>query len=212
MRAVADLRTTFLLMGISCFAQTKKLPTPDMKRQTISVMETYKQRKSVREYSAKALSEQDLSDLLWAAQGQNREDGHLTSPTAMNRQEIRLYVFTEKSVSLYDPDPQANTLTQVASGDHRGIMASGQDFVKNAPVVLLMVADMDKFRSNNQHAQWMVAVDTGIVCENINLFCSAAGLCTVPRGTMDSKAISTLLGLNDNQIPLINNPVGYPSK
>ena len=208
---VADFRvTTFLLMGISCFAQTTKLPTPDMKRQTISVMETYKQRKSVREYSAKALSEQDLSDLLWAAQGQNREDGHLTSPTAMNRQEIRLYVFTEKSVSLYDP--QANTLTQVASGDHRGIMASGQDFVKNAPVVLLMVADMDKFRSNNQHAQWMVAVDTGIVCENINLFCSAAGLCTVPRGTMDSKAISTLLGLNDNQIPLINNPVGYPSK
>lgn len=205
-----SLVTTFLLMGISCFAQTTKLPPPDMKRQTISVMETYKQRKSVREYSAKALSEQDLSDLLWAAQGQNREDGHLTSPTAMNRQEIRLYVFTEKSVSLYDP--QANTLTQVASGDHRGIMASGQDFVKNAPVVLLMVADMDKFRSNNQHAQWMVAVDTGIVCENINLFCSAAGLCTVPRGTMDSKAISTLLGLNDNQIPLINNPVGYPSK
>ena len=205
-----SLVTTFLLMGISCFAQTTKLPTPDMKRQTISVMETYKQRKSVREYSAKALSEQDLSDLLWAAQGQNREDGHLTSPTAMNRQEIRLYVFTEKSVSLYDP--QANTLTQVASGDHRGIMASGQDFVKNAPVVLLMVADMDKFRSNNQHAQWMVAVDTGIVCENINLFCSAAGLCTVPRGTMDSKAISALLGLNDNQIPLINNPVGYPSK
>lgn len=205
-----SLVTTFLLMGISCFAQTTKLPTPDMKRQTISVMETYKQRKSVREYSAKALSEQDLSDLLWAAQGQNREDGHLTSPTAMNRQEIRLYVFTEKSVSLYDP--QANTLTQVASGDHRGIMASGQDFVKNAPVVLLMVADMDKFRSNNQHAQWMVAVDTGIVCENINLFCSAAGLCTVPRGTMDSKAISTLLGLNDNQIPLINNPVGYPSQ
>ena len=205
-----SLVTTFLLMGISCFAQTTKLPTPDMKRQTISVMETYKQRKSVREYSAKALSEQDLSDLLWAAQGQNREDGHLTSPTAMNRQEIRLYVFTEKSVSLYDP--QANTLTQVASGDHRGIMPSGQDFVKNAPVVLLMVADMDKFRSNNQHAQWMVAVDTGIVCENINLFCSAAGLCTVPRGTMDSKAISTLLGLNDNQIPLINNPVGYPSK
>ena len=205
-----SLVTTFLLMGISCFAQTTKLPTPDMKRQTISVMETYKQRKSVREYSAKALSEQDLSDLLWAAQGKNREDGHLTSPTAMNRQEIRLYVFTEKSVSLYDP--QANTLTQVASGDHRGIMASGQDFVKNAPVVLLMVADMDKFRSNNQHAQWMVAVDTGIVCENINLFCSATGLCTVPRGTMDSKAISTLLGLNDNQIPLINNPVGYPSK
>ena len=197
----------FLLVSMVCFAQTTHLPKPNMQRQTLTVMEAYQQRKSVREYNAKPLSDQDLSDLLWAAQGQNREDGHLTSPTAMNRQEIRLYVFTDKNVSLYDP--KANTLTQVAEGDHRGIVAAGQDFAKTAPVVLLMVADMDKFRSNNQHAQWMVAVDTGIVCENINLICSAAGLCTVPRGTMDQKAISTLLGLNDNQIPLINNPVGY---
>jgi nitroreductase len=196
-----------LLMGIACFAQTKNLPKPDMQRQTLSVMDAYKQRKSAREYSAKDLSDQDLSDLLWAAQGQNREDGHLTAPTAMNRQEIRLYVFTAKGVSLYDP--KANTLTQVASGDQRGLMAAGQAFAKEAPVVLLMVADLDKFGSNNQHAQSMAAVDTGIVCENINLFCSAAGLATVPRATMDSKGISSLLGLNEHQIPLINNPVGY---
>lgn len=55
----------------------------------------------------------------------------------------------------------------------------------------------------------MVGVDVGIVCQNINLFCSAAGLCTVPRGTMDQKAIQSLLKLNANQIPVINNPVGY---
>ncbi len=202
-----SLVAAMLLMGIACFAQTTNLPKPNMQRKTLSVMEAYQQRKSVREYNAKKLSDQDLSDLLWAAMGQNRPDGHLTAPTAMNRQEIRLYVFTDKNVTLYDP--KANTLTQVASGDHRGIVASGQDFAKTAPVVLLMVADMEKFGSNNQHAQWMVAVDTGIVCENINLFCAAAGLCTVPRGTMDSKAISSLLGLNEKQIPLINNPVGY---
>lgn len=197
-----------MLMGVACFAQTTNLPKPNMQRQTLSVMAAYQQRKSVREYSAKALSDQDLSDLLWAAQGQNREDGHLTAPTAMNRQEIRLYVFTAKNVSLYDP--KANILTQVADGDHRDIVASGQAFAKDAPVVLVMVADLDKFGSNNQQAQAMAAVDTGIVCENINFFCSAAGLCTVPRATMDSKAISSLLGLNQNQIPLINNPVGYP--
>jgi nitroreductase len=196
-----------LLVGIAGFAQSKNLPKPNLQRQTLSVMEAYKQRKSVREFSAKDLSEQDLSDLLWAAQGQNREDGHLTAPTAMNRQEIRLYVFTSQGASLYDP--KANTLTQVASGDHRGLMAAGQAFAKDAPVVLLMVADLDKFGSNNQHAQSMAAVDTGIVCENINLFCSAAGFSTVPRATMDSKGISALLNLNENQIPLINNPVGY---
>lgn len=203
-----SLVAVMLLMGIACSAQTQNLPKPNMQRVTLSVMDTYKQRKSVREYSAKPLSDQDLSDLLWAAQGQNRDDGHLTSPTAMNRQEIRLYVFTEKNVSLYDP--KANTLTQVASEDHRDIVASGQAFAKAAPVVLLMVADMGKFGSNNQQALSMVSVDTGIVCENINLFCSAAGLCTVPRATMDGKAISALLGLNESLIPIINNPVGYP--
>lgn len=202
------LIAVLLLMGTACNAQTQNLPKPNMQRQTLSVMESYNQRKSVREYSAKELSDQDLSDLLWAAQGQNRPDGHLTAPTAMNRQEIRLYVFTAKNVALYDP--KAHTLTQVASGDHRDIVASGQAFAKAAPVVLLMVADLDKFGSNNQQSQAMAAVDTGIVCENINLFCSAAGFCTVPRATMDSKAISTLLSLNANQIPLINNPVGYP--
>ena len=202
------LAAVLLLMGTACNAQTQNLPKPNMQRTTLSVMESYNQRKSVREYSAKELSDQDLSDLLWAAQGQNRPDGHLTAPTAMNRQEIRLYVFTAKNVALYDPKTHA--LTQVASGDHRDIVAGGQAFAKAAPVVLLMVADLDKFGSNNQQSQAMAAVDTGIVCENINLFCSAAGLCTVPRATMDGKAISSLLSLNANQIPLINNPVGYP--
>ncbi len=204
------LAAAMLLMGTACFAQTRNLPKPNMKRQTLSVMGSFKQRKSVRAYSAKQLSEQDLSDLLWAAQGKNREDGHLTSPTAMNRQEIRLYVFTAQNVSLYNP--QKNTLTQVANGDYRDIVAAGQDFAKAAPVSLVMVADMDKFGSNNQHAQWMVGADVGIVSQNINLFCAAAGLCTVPRGTMNQKAIQQLLKLGENQIPVLNNPVGYPAK
>ena len=73
------LAATMLLVGIAAMAQTRNLPKPNMQRKTLSVMETYKQRKSVREYSNKPLSDQDLSDLLWAAQGKNRADGHLTA-------------------------------------------------------------------------------------------------------------------------------------
>ena len=58
----------------------------------------------------------------------------------------------------------------------------------------------------------MMSVDTGIVSENVNLFCSAMGLVTVPRASMDGKAIQKLLGLNENQMPILNNPVGYPKK
>ena len=192
----------------ACAQKVTELPKPNLERQTLSVMQAYQQRHSERVFSDKMLSEQDLSDLLWAAQGKNREDGRLTAATARNMQEIRMYVFTAKGVSYYDP--QAHTLTSVAEGDHRDIVADRQAFAKDAPVSLVLVADMDKFGSTGQHAQWMAGVDVGIVCENINLFCSAAGLNTVPRGTMDQKAIQQLLGLSENQIPVITNPIGYP--
>ena len=159
----------FMLMGIACFAQTTNLPKPNLQRQTLSVMETFQQRKSSREYSQEQLSEQDLSDLLWAACGVNRDNGNLTAPTAMNRQEIRLYVVCEKGISLYDP--KAHTLTQVVEGDHRGLVASSQAFAKEAPISLLMVGDLDKFGSSSPHAQTMVAVDAGIVPKHRHLLC-----------------------------------------
>ncbi|MBR1668366.1 MAG: SagB/ThcOx family dehydrogenase [Bacteroidaceae bacterium] len=207
MKQFALLAVT-LLMGTTCFAQTQNLPKPNLQRKTLTVMETFQQRKSIRDYSPKKLSEQDLSDLLWASMGVNRENGNLTAPTAMNRQEIRLYVFDDKGVSQYDP--KAHSLTQVATGDHRDIVAGRQAFAKEAPVSLLMVGDFDKFGSKNEHAQAMVAMDAGYVSQNIDLFCAAAGLATVPRATMDVKALQELLGLNENQVPLLNNPVGYP--
>ena len=128
----------------------------------------------------------------------------------MNKQEIRLFVFTAKSVSEYLP--QTNQLKEVAKGDHRDIVAGRQAFAKSAPVSLVMVGDYDKFGSTGDHAKVMVAVDAGIVCENINLYCAAVGLATVPRATMDGAAISKLLNLNANQVPILNNPVGYPAK
>lgn len=200
--------SAMLAIGMTaCAQQVTKLPQPDMKRKTLSVMESFEQRRSIRSYSDKSISVQDLSDLLWAAQGKNSDDGRLTAPTAMNRQEIILYVFTEKGVCLYDP--QEHTLTQVADGDHRNLIAGRQEFAQAAPLSLLMVADMDKFGSNNQHAQQMVCMDAGIVSENINIFCAAAGLATVTRASMEHKALQKLLGLKDTQLPLINNPVGY---
>lgn len=117
-----------LLLSIACTtatAQSVKLPDPNMKRSTLSVMETFKERKSDRAFSQKDIDSQTLSDLLWCAQGKNREDGKLTTPTCRNWQEIRLYVFDSKGVSLYNP--QKHTLTSVAKGDNRGLIAGGQN-------------------------------------------------------------------------------------
>ena len=60
--------------------------------------------------------------------------------------------------------------------------------------------------------QMMAAVDAGAVCQNINLFCAAAGLATVPRASMDMNALKQILKLTENQLPLMNNPVGYFKK
>lgn len=196
-----------LLMCCCSVAQDRSLPAPK-KDGGKSLMEALSVRESVREYSDKELSDQQLADLLWAAMGQNRPNGKLTAPTAVNKQEIRLFVFDKNGVAEYLP--ATHELKQVAEGDHRALVASRQEFVLQAPLSLVMVADMDKFGSTDERAKAMVAVDTGIVCQNINLFCAAQGLCTVPRATMDQEGIQKLLGLTENQIPLMNNPIGFP--
>ncbi len=206
-RSLFSLVFLFVLT-LSYAQQVIQLPKPNLDRKSSSVMKIFQQRRSVREYSSKDLTKQDLSDLLWAAQGVNREDGRLTSPTCLNKQEIKLYVFDKTQVSLYEP--KSHTLSKVSDGDHRDIVDGGQGFAKTAPVILLMVADMDKFGSNNEGSKCMTSVDVGIVCQNINIFCAAANLNTVPRASMNHAEIKKLLKLTDNQKTVMNNPVGYP--
>ena len=196
-----------MMSTMSGMAQDIQLPAVDMNQKTKSIMETLETRHSVREYSTKMLSNQELSNLCWAACGRSRDDQHRTAPTAMNRKEIRLYVFTADAA--YEYLPVENKLKFIVKGDNRKLVAGGQNFVEQAPVSLVMVMDMDRFGSANEHAMKMTCVDAGIVCQNINLYCEAAGLVTVPRGTMDAAGISRVLGLTDKQVPVLNNPVGY---
>ena len=153
------------------------------------------------------LSDQDLSNLLFASVGVNRENGKLTSPTASNKQEIRVFVFTAEGVCEYIN--AENSLRPVARGDHRGLIAGRQDWVKTVPVILLIVADEKIFGGSDERSKLVMGVDAGIVSENINLFCAGTGLVTRPRMSMDTAGIKALLGLDDTQTPLLNNPVGY---
>lgn len=180
-----------------------KLSKPDTKR-GLPVMTALEKRHSTREYAGKKLELQDLSDLLWAATGVNRpESGKRTAPTAMNRQEIDVYVCLPEGAYLYDA--ASHTLNPVAEGDVRAAVAGGQEFVKTAPVCLVLVADLDKFKGE----VLMPAMDAGIVSQNISLFCAGTGLVTVPRASMDHSQLKKALKLKDSQRPLMNHPVGY---
>ena len=199
-----------LVFSVAAFAADKviRLPKPNLNRNS-EVMEAFANRHSTREYAAKALTLTDLSDLLWAANGINRpEEGKRTAPSAMNKQDVDVYVVLPEGTYLYDA--KAHQLNLVAEGDHRGAVAGGQAFVKSAPVSLLLVSDLSRLGdAKNTHTQLMGAVDAGIVSQNISIFCSAAKLATVPRASMDTAKLKSVLKLTDTQLPLMNHPVGY---
>lgn len=192
-----------------------QLPAADLEETSCSVVEALAERHSVRSFDKTPLTQQQLGNLCWAARGSVRGGRFLTSPTARNLQEIRLFVFTEDAA--YEYLSASHQLRFVADGDHRGLLATNdisgkgfsQDFVCDAPVSLVMVIDYDIFGSNGEGALKMGCVDAGIMSENVNLYCQAVGLATVPRATMDVKALRELLGLTDQQLPIMNNPVGF---
>lgn len=199
-----------LLLSVTLYAADKviRLPKPDMNRGG-TVMKALADRHSTREFAAKALSMADLSDLLWAANGVNRpESGKRTAPSAMNKQDVDVYVVLPQGTYLYDA--KAHQLNLVSEGDHRDAVAGGQAFVKTAPVSLVLVSDVARMGDmKDSHALLMCAVDAGIVSQNISVFCSAANLATVPRASMDEAKLRTVLKLKDSQKPLMNHPVGY---
>lgn len=212
MRKGLFILSALLLIITSMNAQDLKgiqLNAPNKNRGT-TVMKALADRHSEREYASKELSIEDLSDLLWAANGINRPDGKRTAPSALNKQDVDIYVVLKEGAYLYDA--QSNSLKPLAKGDHRSAVAGGQDFVNEAPVCLVLVSDLSRFGNTSDHTKLMGAVDVGIVCQNINLFCSAAGLSTVPRATMNIAALKSILKLSDSQLPIMNNPVGYPKK
>jgi len=98
-------------------AQTIELNAPDLSR-GLPVMKALSVRASATEWAEMELAAQDLSDLLWAANGVNRpESGKRTAPSAMNAQDVDIYVFLKQGAYRYDPRKHA--LTLVVVGDHR---------------------------------------------------------------------------------------------
>ncbi len=173
-------------------ADMKTIPllAPQLTR-GLPVMQALKERQSTRAFDTRALSLQDLSDLLWAANGVNRpESGKRTAPSARNTQDIQVYACLAEGTYRYDA--KAHTLVPVSVGDVRP---------DGAPLCLVLVSDAQETYSG---------IDAGIVSQNISIFCAAVGLGTYPRGTMDRPTLTKALNLQDKQHLQLCHPIGYP--
>jgi SagB-type dehydrogenase family enzyme len=172
------------------------------------LLEALKDRKSTREFRNDDLNVKVLSNLLWAAFGLNRLDGHRTAPSAHNWQEIDVYLALKRGLYLFDP--HANVLRQVLADDIRA--ATGmQDFVATAPLNLVYVADLARMSSSDRTEQrFYSAIDTGFISQNVYLFCASEGLATVVRGLVDRRSLAKLMQLRPQQRVIVAQTVGYP--
>jgi SagB-type dehydrogenase family enzyme len=177
----------------------------------LTMMRALEARASAAEFDASPLGPQDLSDLLWAANGVNRPaSGKRTAPSAMNAQDIDVYLLLEAGAYLYDA--AGHRLEPVAKGDYRPLAAGRQDKFAQAPAICLLVSDIFRFRHGEDSLKLVwAAEDAGIVSQNIALFCAAAGLAARPRASMDAPRLKEALKLSATQHPMLNCPVSYQS-
>ncbi|MBL7156587.1 MAG: SagB/ThcOx family dehydrogenase [Candidatus Omnitrophica bacterium] len=187
--------------------KTIKLSQPRLEKGKL-LMQALKERKSSRDFSSRPLHPEVLSDLLWAAWGVNRPDsGKRTAPSAKNMQEIELYVAMKEALYLYDAVSHA--LIPVIREDIR-VFVGRQDFTQIAPVDLIYVANFSKMSDDVENDIFYSAVDTGLISENVYLFCASEGLATVVLGWVDKGELAKKMSLPDDKKVILTQPVGYP--
>lgn len=204
---------TFPVFAALSFAEESKaiqLPKPQVDSGK-PLMQALKDRSSSRTFSREKLPAQVLSNLLWAAFGVNRPDtGHRTAPSARNWQEIDIYVAMGEGLYLYDA--KNHSLKPVIPEDMRA-MTGKQDFVKDAPVNLIYVADFSRMGSaSKEEKELYSAVDTGFISQNVYLFCTSESLATVVRGSVDRETLAKAMKLRAEQKIILAQTVGYPKK
>jgi len=198
----------FVGLTMSAAAQNEKVLPAPRKSATMTLMDALTQRRSVREFEETEITDQQLSDLLWAACGVNRpEEGKLTVPSAMNAQDITVYVCRKDGAWKYDA--KTNSLKKVADKDIRSMTNGRRPAATMPPVVLVLTGDKQKFARIDRD---FCDMDGGYVSQNICLTCTAMGLATVPRAGMDRDAIKKALNLAEKEEVILNHPVGYEKK
>lgn len=197
----------FLIAGQSLAQDIMELPAPS-KTGGMPLMQALNERHSSRDFIDKDLTNQQLSDLLWAAYGINRpEDGKHTTPTSRNKQDIQVYVTNKDGIFLYVPEKHA--LTKISNQDMRKVTGK-QAFVKKAAVNLVYVSDFDKLGNGDESVKMMTAAThCGFIGQNVYLYCASEGLITVFRAWIDKDEIREALQLKENQRVIYSQTIGY---
>ena len=202
-------------MPLDLLAQAKigapvALPPPARKGEA-SVEQALAGRRSCRRFSPRPLALEQISQLLWAAQGVTAADGRRAAPSAGACYPLELYLVCAEGIFQYLPE--GHRLRKAQARDIRGDLAAaawGQDFIAQAPASLVFSAVYERTTSRyGERGVRYVHMDVGIAAENVHLQAEALGLGSVSVGAFDDAAVARVVGLPDPEKALYIIPVGH---
>lgn len=188
-----------------------KLPAPQ-KEIGKPLMQALNLRQSSRSYSTKEIPLQDLSNLLWAAFGINRESGKRTAPSARDWREMN--IFLAMTDGIYKYNAEENTIVQISKDD---IRAGIEPFVflKEAPLSLIYVADYSKLKGSSETDEvklMYTSADAAFIVQNVYLYCASQGFASIVLGGINREKMTKQMGLDQDQKIIFAQCVGYPKE
>jgi nitroreductase len=195
------------VLPVAAFAQeSRALPAP-RKDLGKPLMQALQLRRSTREYSQRPLSDQVLSDILWAAYGVNRPSGDRTAPYWRHIMVLDVYAAMADGVWLYDPKRHA--LLPHLGADVRA-QTGIQDFAATAPLNLVYVVHGERMAEISPEERRLYgSVDAAFAGQNVYLYCASEGLATVFRGAVDYDKLGRAMRLGEGQLVAFAQTVGY---
>jgi SagB-type dehydrogenase family enzyme len=208
--------STVVLTPAVYAASSLKLPPPVLTGQ-VSLEESLRQRRSVREYSTIPLFLAEVSQLLWAAQGMTSDTGGRTAPSAGALYPLEVYLVSGNVENLtagfYHYLPLGHELIQTQTADLRAVLAQaalGQSSVRDgaADIVISAVYARTTARYGERGIRY-ADLEAGHCAQNICLQAAAMGLGSVTIGAFDDNQVKQVLGLAENESPLYIIPIGH---
>ena len=176
-------------------------------KSNVDIVAALEQRRTTREYAPATLSLEDLSAILWAANGVNRPDGKRTAPSAHGRQYIDIYVVADNGGYLYDAN--GHKLVEVTDRKVKDRVAR-QGHIAKSSHVLVLIADLSRVPGSTEDTKlWWAHSTAGTIAENVHLMAAARGIGTGIVAGIQVDEIRRALSLPMEAVPLYVMPLGY---
>jgi len=193
------------------FAEIIHLPQANVKG-AMSLEESIAKRRSIREFSSKPLSIEQIGQLLWAAQGiTEKRMGLRAAPSAGALYPLETYVLLPAGIYRYNPE--RHELKRVIEGDKRHELQKAgldQEAIGSAPAVFIFAAIYERTAEKYEdRARRYVHIEAGHACQNLLLQATTQNLAAVPIGAFNDKRVADIVKMTKNESPLYLVPVGY---